>query len=66
MKHDHKYEPISHHGVTSELMELGLQSAEIRQCTKCQKEMVFVQTRKGEWFPVIDDRHSQDQDILLA
>lgn len=66
MKHVHKYEPISHHGINPELMKLGLQSAEVRKCPKCQKEMIFVSTKKGDWFPVLDDRESEEQDILLA
>ena len=64
--HEHKYETASHHGITSELMELGLESAEVRKCSKCHKEMIFVLTKKGEWFPVIDDRAAEDKDILLA
>lgn len=66
MKHIHKYETVSHHGITSELSELGLQSAEIRKCSKCKKEKIFVLTQKGEWFPLIDERESDEQDILLA
>jgi hypothetical protein len=66
MKHVHKYETISHHGITSELMDLGIKAAEIRKCKKCQKEMPFVLTHKGEWVPLFDDMESDDQDILLA
>ncbi len=66
MKHIHKYEPVSHHGIRSELIELGLQAAEIRRCSKCHKEMTFVQTKKGEWIPLIDERETDEQDILMA
>jgi hypothetical protein len=66
MKHIHKYETISHHGITEELMDLGIKAAEIRKCRKCEKEMPFVLTQKGKWFPLFDDSQSEDKDILLA
>ena len=66
MKHVHKYETISHHGITSELMDLGIKAAEIRKCKKCQHEMPFVLTPKGGWVPLFDDREADDQDILMA
>jgi len=66
MKHIHKYETISHHGISSELMELGIQAAEIRKCTKCQKEITFLLTKKGQWVPLFADREADEQDILLA
>ncbi|MBI5213447.1 MAG: hypothetical protein HY957_08765 [Nitrospirae bacterium] len=66
MKHVHKYETISHHGIISELMDLGIKAAEIRKCKKCQHEMTFVLTPKGEWVPLFDDREADDQDILMA
>lgn len=65
MKHKHKYEAVSHHGITAELRELGLQAAEIRQCSVCKKEMAFLQTKKG-WFPLFPDTEADEQDILLA
>jgi hypothetical protein len=68
--HVHKYETILHHGVTYELTELGVESAELRRCSECQKETVFVMinkgAKKGEWFPVIDETTTPDTDILLA
>lgn len=66
MKHVHKYETISHHGITSELMDLGIKAAEIRKCKKCQKEMPFVLIQKGEWVPLFDEMESNERDILLA
>lgn len=66
MKHVHKYEALSHHGVTSEVMDLGIQAAEIRKCAKCGKQAVFVQTRKGKWVPLIDEQESEGKDVLLA
>ena len=66
MSHTHKYETISRHGVTAELMELGIQAAEIRRCKQCLKEMTFVQMRKGEWVPVYNDTERSEQDILMA
>lgn len=66
MKHTHRYETISHHGITSELMDLGIKAAEIRKCKTCHKEMPFVLIHKDEWFPLFDDRESDEQDILLA
>lgn len=66
MKHVHKYETLSHQGIPSELLKLGIQAAEIRKCKGCHKEMPFLQTKKGEWIPLFDDRQSDEQDILLA
>jgi len=66
MKHVHTYEPVSHHGVTAELMDLGIRAAEIRKCGTCQKMMPFVQTKKGEWFPLFDDIETDEKDILMA
>lgn len=65
MKHRHKYETVTHHGITSELMELGIQAAEVRKCVKCEKEMPFVLTKKG-WFPLFTEREADEKDILLA
>jgi len=64
--HVHKYETISRHGITYELLELGLEAAELRRCATCQKEMIFVLTKKDKWFPVVDERSVPDPDILLA
>lgn len=66
MKHTHKYETVSHKGITSEAMGIGIQAAEIRKCNKCNREMIFLQTRKGEWIPLFDERESEQKDILLA
>ena len=66
MKHVHKFETLLHHDIRSELMEFGLQAAEIRKCSKCRKEMTFLQTKKGEWLPLFDERSSDERDILLA
>lgn len=64
--HVHTYETVSHHGVTYELTELGIESAEIRKCSECKKESIFVLTKKGDWFPVIDESRTPETDILLA
>ncbi|MEW5745845.1 MAG: hypothetical protein AB1805_10480 [Nitrospirota bacterium] len=66
MKHEHHFEPVSHHGITSEVMDLGIHAAEIRKCTKCDKQAVFIQTKKGEWFPLFDERETEAKDILMA
>ena len=64
--HVHKYETKSHHGITAELTELGLQSAEIRKCADCGKTALFVVTKRGKEYPVIDERSGEDGEILLA
>ena len=66
MKHIHKYETISHQRISAALTELGIQSAEIRRCKTCHKEMTFLMTKKGEWVPLLDENESDKQDILLA
>lgn len=66
MKHVHKYETEAHLGINPRLMEIGVRSAEIRKCMTCLKEMTFVQIREGDWLPLLDDRETDEQDILLA
>jgi hypothetical protein len=66
MTHKHKYEALSHHGISSEIMELGIQAAEIRKCKSCDKETVFVLTKKDQWVPLFDEGESEEKDILLA
>ena len=46
MKHIHKYTSVSHPGLTSEAMSLGIKAAEIRRCESCKKEMTFIQTKR--------------------
>lgn len=66
MKHIHNYETVSHHGVTAELVDLGIVDAEMRRCTKCLREMPFVRTSKGEWVQLFEEEESAERDILLA
>mgnify|MGYP001568967397 FL=1 len=66
MKHIHKYKTEAHLGINPRLIEMGVQSAEIRKCRTCHKEMTFVQIREGDWLPLLDDRETDEQDILLA
>jgi hypothetical protein len=66
MKHVHKYQAISHQTINPQLIDLGIHSAELRRCSKCQKEMMFMLIKKGEWIPVFEDRESDEKDILLA
>jgi len=66
MDHIHKYETLSRHGIPSELMEFGIEAAELRRCKKCNKEMPFLLTKKGTWVPLFEERETAEQDILLA
>jgi hypothetical protein len=66
MKHSHKYEPVSHHGISSELLELGIEAAETRQCSKCGQLMQFLLIKKGGWVPLFKESETDEQDILLA
>ena len=66
MNHVHIYESVSHHGISTELMEFGIEAAEIRKCKKCEKEMPFLLTRKGSWIALFADSETNQQDILLA
>ena len=52
MKHIHKYTSVSHPGLTSEAMSLGIKAAEIRRCETCKKETTFIQTTKDKWIPL--------------
>jgi hypothetical protein len=66
MKHKHKYETLSHPGITSEVMEHGIQAAEIRKCESCDKQVIFLLTRGNLWVPLFDETESGEKDILLA
>lgn len=66
MKHKHKYETLSHPGITSEVLEHGIQAAEIRKCASCDKQAIFLMTKKGLWVPLFDEAGSGEKDILLA
>ncbi len=66
MKHKHKYETLSHPAITSEVMEHGIQAAEIRKCGSCDKQTIFLLTKKGVWMPLFDETESGEKDILLA
>jgi len=66
MVHVHKYETLSRHGISPELMKFGLEAAELRKCNKCGKEMPFVLTKKGTWIPLYQEDETDQQDILLA
>ncbi len=66
MKHKHKYETLSHPAITSEVMEHGIQAAEIRKCESCDKQAIFLLTKKGLWVALFDETESGEKDILLA
>lgn len=66
MNHVHKYESVTHHGISTELMEFGIEAAEIRKCKKCGKEMPFLLTKKGNWVSLFAESKTDQQDILLA
>ncbi len=66
MNHVHKYESVSHHGISTELMEFGIEAAEMRRCKKCGKEMPFLLTKRGVWVSLFADGETDHQDILLA
>lgn len=66
MKHKHKYETLSHPGITAEVKEHGIQSAEIRKCESCDKQTIFLLTKRGLWVPLFDETESGEKDILLA
>jgi len=66
MNHVHKYESVSHHGISTELMEFGIEAAEMRRCKKCGKEMPFLLTKRGVWISLFAEGETDQQDILLA
>ncbi len=66
MNHVHKYESVSHHGISTELMEFGIEAAEMRRCKKCGKEMPFLLTKRGVWVSLFAEGETDQQDILLA
>ena len=66
MKHIHKYEPLVHRRLSSELAKSGIEAAEIRKCRECGQEMPFLLTRKGAWVELFEENEPDEQDILLA
>ncbi len=65
-RHVHNFEAVTHRGVTDEAMENGIQSAEIRKCSKCNHEAIYLMNKKGKWFPLFEEEESNERDILLA
>lgn len=65
-RHIHNFETVTHRGVTGEAMDNGIQSAEIRRCSKCKREAIFLMNKKGKWFPLFEEEESNEKDILLA
>ena len=66
VKHKHKYVTLSHPALTSEVMEHGIQAAEIRKCESCDKQTIFLLTKKRTWIPLFDEAESGEKNILLA
>jgi hypothetical protein len=66
MKHAHKYVPLVHQRVASELAKSGIEAAELRKCGECGKEMPFLLTKKGVWVQLFEEIDTEEQDILLA
>ncbi|MBI5848007.1 MAG: hypothetical protein HZB31_08680 [Nitrospirae bacterium] len=66
MNHIHKYESVSHHGISAKLMEFGIEAAEMRKCKKCGQQMPFLLTKKGDWVALFAEGETDQQDILLA
>lgn len=64
-RHIHNFETVTHHGVSDEAIENGIQAAEVRRCKKCQKEVLFLENKKGRWFPLFEGE-SNESEILLA
>lgn len=65
-RHIHTFETVTHHGVSDEARENGIQAAEVRRCKKCEKEVLFLENKKGLWFPLFEEEGSNEREILLA
>jgi hypothetical protein len=63
--HVHEYEAVSHPVPSPGARSLGIKSAEIRKCRKCEKEMPFI-LAKDRWVALFEDPDADDQEILLA
>jgi hypothetical protein len=63
--HVHDYEAVSHPAPSPGARSLGIKSAEIRKCRKCQKEMPFILV-KDRWVALFEDPDVDEQEILLA
>lgn len=63
--HVHEYETVSHPVPSPGARSLGITSAEIRKCRKCQKEMPFILT-KDRWIALFEDPDVDEKEILLA
>lgn len=63
--HVHEYEAISHPVPSAGARSIGIKAAEIRRCSRCQKEMPFILT-KDRWVALFEDPDVDEQEILLA
>ncbi len=66
MKHKHKYEPFYHPSVSPEAKNLGIKALEIRKCSLCNKEMIYLLIKGDKWIPLFADDELDKKDILLA
>ena len=51
MVHKHEYETIHELGLEPSARDMGIESAEIRRCKSCDKEMTFILKDKA-WLPL--------------
>ncbi len=64
-KHVHKFETVTHRGVSNQARGNGIQAADIRKCEKCGYEAIYLMNKKGEWFPLFEEDLTEGE-ILLA
>ena len=65
MAHKHEYETVERHAVSAEARAKGVEAAEIRKCTGCGHEAVFLHVQ-GKWLLLFDETQRSEKDILLA
>jgi len=65
MAHTHDYQTIERHAVSNEAGEIGIESAEIRKCSQCGEEAIFLLSH-GKWLPLYDNSTLTEKDIMLA
>lgn len=64
MGHEHDYETVERHAVSTQARAKGIEGAEIRKCKNCGHEAVFLHVQ-GDWLLLFDESTKSGKSILL-